>query len=133
MALDEVMVPRDEWPVVERWSREAEVSAAWGLPTAMVSIIPVMPTEMRYHCWISPPDSGWRDCISYLRAMLVVIARWPECPSYIRRTATANEDWTAEQFETIQNAVSLFYTDTFVRTFHRLPVVPVPFRSSDTI
>ena len=118
--------------LVERWSREAQLSAVWGLPTAMFSVLPMMPEEMTHDGWLHPPTPGWRNSVAFLRAMLFVIARWPGCPSYLRGMATSDEEWSEEEFGTLQYAATNFYTDNFVRMFHRLPVVPVPFSEMST-
>ncbi|KAI0710774.1 hypothetical protein C8Q76DRAFT_624266, partial [Earliella scabrosa] len=127
MALDHAMMPRDNWPVVRRWAREAELSSVWGRPTAMLSVVPDMPVETSSFCWAESTDVGWRECRERLHALVKVLARWDGCSSYLRDVARQPPLWTAEEYDFIQHETTKFYTTTFVNRFHRLPVVPIAF------
>ncbi|KAI0711728.1 hypothetical protein C8Q76DRAFT_623299, partial [Earliella scabrosa] len=127
MALDHAMMPRDNWPVVRRWAREAELSSVWGRPTAMLSVVPDMPVETSSFCWAESTDAGWRECRERLLALVKVLARWEGCSSYLRDVARQPPLWTAEEYDFIQHETTQFYTTTFVDRFHRLPVVPIAF------
>ncbi|KAI0744402.1 hypothetical protein C8Q76DRAFT_607590, partial [Earliella scabrosa] len=127
MALDAVMVPRDDWSVVHRWAREAQVSAIWGQPSAMMSVLPMIPSELRTFAWRSPPDPSWTESRARLAAFVGIIARWEGCPVYLRRVIESDDDWSSEEYETIQTSAATFYCQTFVRHFQRLPIVPIQF------
>ncbi|KAI0706564.1 hypothetical protein C8Q76DRAFT_601331, partial [Earliella scabrosa] len=127
LALDQAMLPRDGWPVVDRWSREAQVSAVWGLPTAVMSVIPLLSSETEMFCWRTPPDPAWSSSVPYLRAFVDIIASWPGCPPYLRRMRVQPGGWSAEEYEVVQNTAAEFYTAAFVRMYRRLPIVPVQF------
>ena len=127
MALDQAMVPRSGWPIIDKWSREAQISAAWGLPTGVMSVIPLLPSETQVFCWRSPPDPDWPSCVQFLRAFVDILASWPTCPRYLRHMRGKGTHWSPEDFELIQSTATAFYTSCFVRTYNRLPVIPFHF------
>ncbi|EIW60901.1 uncharacterized protein TRAVEDRAFT_119303, partial [Trametes versicolor FP-101664 SS1] len=128
LALDQVLVPRDSWPVMRRWEREAEVSAVWGESSGAMGVLPNMAQDVRRYCWLSPPDRHWRTCVRTLRAFLVLMSRWPDFPDILRAMLPVEtEDWTDAEYETAQTAATRFYTETFVKMFSRLPIVPCEF------
>ncbi|KAI0746123.1 hypothetical protein C8Q76DRAFT_605681, partial [Earliella scabrosa] len=127
MALDSVMLCREELSAVNRWAREAQISAIWGLPSAMMSVLPVIPAELRAFCWAPPTQPGWTECWSRLAAFVAVISRWDGCPMYLRNIAEGHDDWTADEYDTIQTAAAEFYCQTFAHHFHRLPIIPIEF------
>ncbi|KAI0705710.1 hypothetical protein C8Q76DRAFT_771335 [Earliella scabrosa] len=104
-----------------RWAREALVSAAWGTPSAMTSVL-------HSFAWFVPPEPRWTGCIERCRALVSLVATWPGCPTYLRRMCQ-EPLWSAEDYDMIIAELTLFYTNSFVTLFHRLPIVPVAFQS----
>ncbi|KAI0686969.1 hypothetical protein C8Q76DRAFT_635767, partial [Earliella scabrosa] len=124
MALDRVLLPRDDWPIVDVWARDTQISAVWGLDSAAMGVAPDIVGERMRFCWKAPTDGHWASCIPFLRAFLEVICRWPHRPSYLA-SALRTHSWDADEYSLIQEEAADFYTRTFVANFHRLPIVPI--------
>ncbi|KAI0691553.1 hypothetical protein C8Q76DRAFT_634496 [Earliella scabrosa] len=124
MALDRALLPRDDWPVVDVWARDSQISAVWGLDSAAMGVVPDISTEPAQFGWKSTTDGDWSACIPFLRAFLDVICRWPNRPPYLVG-ALRNQSWDADEYSLIQEVAANFYTQTFVAKFHRLPIVPI--------
>ncbi|KAI0745215.1 hypothetical protein C8Q76DRAFT_607355, partial [Earliella scabrosa] len=127
MALDQVVLPRHDWNVIQRWTREAQVSGVWGVPCAMLSVLPLIPRELTPFYWEGIHEGKWKQCVPMLRSFVVVLTNWPDCPTLLVDAARRDPTWTAEEYDEIQREAAKFYCSTFVRHFQRLPIVPISF------
>ncbi|KAI0656992.1 hypothetical protein C8Q70DRAFT_920361 [Cubamyces menziesii] len=127
LALDQAVVSREGWPIMERWEREAEVSAVWGEGSGVLGVLPRLPQDQERFLWSVPPDPDWKKGLQALRALLRLMSRWPEYPETLRSMPTLDEDWTSDDYDEAQRCAVSFYTTTFVRCFHRLPIPPIAF------
>ncbi|KAL1944387.1 hypothetical protein VTO73DRAFT_3572 [Trametes versicolor] len=127
LALDQVVVPRESWPDIDRWEREKEVSAVWGEISGVIGVLPNLTRDVDRFCWLSPSDSRWKRCLKPLKAFLELMSRWPDYPASLRGMPEEMDEWSNVDFEGAQAAAARFYTDTFVKHFARLPVVPFEF------
>ncbi|KAI0668292.1 hypothetical protein C8Q78DRAFT_1071557 [Trametes maxima] len=127
MTLDRTLLPRDGWPILQRWEREAKVSSVWGKTSGMIGILPSIPEDTNGFWWHTSADPEWRQSVPAVRALTGLMARWPGCPVVIRNLPHTDEDWPPEIFDNAQREAARFYVDAFVARFHRLPVVPFRF------
>ncbi|KAI0643311.1 hypothetical protein C8Q79DRAFT_1002535 [Trametes meyenii] len=127
MTLDRILLPRDEWPILQRWEREAKVSSVWGKTSGMIGILPSIPDDTKGFWWRTSADPEWRESVPAVRALTTLMARWPGCPNVIRNLPHTDEEWPLEIFDIAQREAARFYVDAFVAKFHRLPVVPFRF------
>ncbi|KAI0715494.1 hypothetical protein C8T65DRAFT_738586 [Cerioporus squamosus] len=126
MALDALMVLRDDWPVMHRWAREAQVSAIWGAPSSLLTVIPDVPADIARPWWIPRSAVNWQDGEARLRAFLELMSKWAGFPESLLATLQLSP-WSAEQYERVQDEAVKFYVRTFVSKYHRLPVPPMDF------
>lgn len=124
LALDQVLVPRDGWPVMYRWEREAEVSAVWGERSGVIGVLPDLARDVERFCWTDEVDAPWRDSLPPLRAFLALMLRWPDTPANLRAMARDTERWYFDDYSAAQRAAVEFYVETFVKHFGRLPICP---------
>lgn len=122
MALDTVLVQNNAWLEIHRWQREAMVSAVWGASSIM-SVIPRLDDEEDVQFrWGASSDEKTRDT---LRSICSIMTRWPDCPQEVAGAAHCGiED---PMFKHLQVQAVQFYVSSFVRTFHRLPIPPIPY------
>ncbi|KAH9885581.1 hypothetical protein C8Q73DRAFT_749167 [Cubamyces lactineus] len=113
VALDRAMVPRNEWPIMHRWQREADISAVWGQRSGIVTVLP-HPREVTDFHWRRGSDPQWRECIPSL------------LPANLCR-AVRQEPWDVGLYTHVQEQAIRFYVENFVAHFHRLPVAPIMF------
>ncbi|KAH9896032.1 hypothetical protein C8Q73DRAFT_745170 [Cubamyces lactineus] len=125
VALDRVMVPRDQWPIMHRWQREADISAVWGQRSGIVTVLP-HPREVTTFHWRRGSDPQWRECIPSLRAFITLMTRWDQVPADLCR-AVRQELWDVGLYTHVQQQAIHFYVQNFVAHFHRLPVAPIMF------
>lgn len=126
MALDALMVPRHDWPIMHRWAREARISAIWGPPSSLVTVIPDVPSDMSRPWWFRSSDPRWLEGEPRLRAFVEVMSTWPGCPELLL-AQLAISPWNHEQYEDVQNEAVVYYVQTFVSKYHRLPMVPIDY------
>ncbi|EIW62390.1 uncharacterized protein TRAVEDRAFT_115234 [Trametes versicolor FP-101664 SS1] len=127
VALDRALLPRTGWPAFSQWQREARLSGVWGSNSGVLSVLPEVPGDHEKFQWRTSSSPDWRDYLSAMRALLAVMARWPDLPSVLQDLPVKEELWTEDHFEQAQSEATRFYTKTFVRHFHRLPTVPIPY------
>ncbi|KAH9884306.1 hypothetical protein C8Q73DRAFT_796300 [Cubamyces lactineus] len=125
VALDRAMVPRNEWPIMHRWQREADISAVWGQRSGIVTVLP-HPREVTDFHWRRGSDPQWRECIPSLRAFITLMTRWDQVPANLCR-AVRQEPWDVGLYTHVQEQAIRFYVENFVAHFHRLPVAPIMF------
>ncbi|KAI0742618.1 hypothetical protein C8Q80DRAFT_1329154 [Daedaleopsis nitida] len=123
LALDAVLMQKPHWWEIHWWAREEAVSAVWGPPSCAVTVVP-RSEEDRSFRWA--PTAGDPRARESLVALATVVSQWPGCPDAVAQAAM--RDATDEEFAGVQELVVQFYVRTFVKTFNRLPILPVPFR-----
>lgn len=123
MALDTALVHRPTWWEIHRWTREALVTNVWGSPSSVVTVVPRVEEQDRVYRWSSDASDG--AARETLKAFASVLSRWPGSPATI--VSASSGDLGPEAFKDVQVAAVMFYVRTFVMTFHRLPIAPVPF------
>ncbi|KAI0644658.1 hypothetical protein C8Q79DRAFT_913086 [Trametes meyenii] len=124
ITLDRTLVPRDGWPVLQRWEREVKVSSVWGNSSGMIGILPSIPEDADNFYWRTSTDPKWRQSLPAVRALAGLMTRWPGCPAIIRNLPHTDEDWSSDVFDLAQIEVARFYVDVFIVRFHCLPIVP---------
>ena len=124
MALDTVLVQRANWTELQRWQREREVSGVWGEPSSLLSVLPPETPPDITHIWGSEEISEWWKSISALCRFLRIITRWPECPTSLVDAVDEVSSWDESRFCELIDTSVLFYVQTFVQVFHRLPIPP---------
>ncbi|KAI0644779.1 hypothetical protein C8Q79DRAFT_911688 [Trametes meyenii] len=127
MALDEAVVPRAGWPYMYRWEREADVSAVWGESGGVMSVLPLHRKDIKCYVWPSSMDPRWRSALPTLRAFLRLMSRWPDYPQSLRDLPSELDDWMDDDYDAGQQGGTIFYTQTFIKHFRRLPTIPVEF------
>lgn len=127
LALDQVMVPRDGWPVMHRWEREADVSAVWGERSGVIGVLPHLARDVHRFWWTEKTDPHWKSCLPPLQAFLALMSRWRDYPSRLRDMPRDADDWTSDDFEAAQGEAVQYYVETFVKHFSRLPTCPFRF------
>ncbi|KAI0643899.1 hypothetical protein C8Q79DRAFT_1002435 [Trametes meyenii] len=120
MALDEAVVSRAGWPCMYRWEREADVSAVWGETGGVMSAV-------KSYAWPLSQDPQWWSALPTLQAFLRVMSQWPDYPQSLRDLPADLADWMNDDYNEGQQTGALFYTHTFVKYFHHLPIVPIEF------
>ncbi|KAI1782324.1 hypothetical protein LXA43DRAFT_1104268 [Ganoderma leucocontextum] len=125
LALDALLVQKATWMEINRWEREMAISGVWGPPTSAATVAARTTHEDRVFCWHAPPQDGWESCREQLRSFANVLTRWPGCPEVVIQGATRplHED----QFREVQQRAVVFYVQTFVSQYSRLPIPPVMF------
>ncbi|KAI9068137.1 hypothetical protein FKP32DRAFT_1562339 [Trametes sanguinea] len=131
MALDRVLVPRDDWPIMLRWQREAEISEVWGQRSGIVSILPTIPADFEKFFWREPTDPRWRECLPSLRRFIRVMKHWPDFPTSLRDLPKETELWDVRHYQRAQQDALLYYTRMFVDRFDRLPIPPIMYPCDD--
>ncbi|KAI0691933.1 hypothetical protein C8T65DRAFT_711463 [Cerioporus squamosus] len=126
MALDTLMVPRHGWPVMHRWAREAQVSAIWGPPASLLTVIPEVPADIARPWWIQRLAANWQNGEARLRAFVELMSKWAGLPAPLLATLQLSP-WNDEQYEWVQIEAVDFYVRTFVSKYHRLPVPPMDY------
>lgn len=122
-ALDTLLVQSPSWWEVQRWQREADITALWGIPQTVTSVVPRMVEEDRKFRWNSDPAD--LSSKATLRVFLSLIKIWPHCPEFL--VGAARREWADTEFVDIQGRAIEFYVRTFVKTFMRLPTAPIPY------
>ncbi|KAH9886428.1 hypothetical protein C8Q73DRAFT_658502 [Cubamyces lactineus] len=125
MALDRAMVPRDEWPIMHRWEREAGISGVWGRKAGAISVLPDTSVELFRFYWLPCTDPRWRVGVPCLQRMVMLMRRWTDFPEALRQLPKDEEDWDVELYARVQAEVVGFYVRSFVSKFHRLPIPPI--------
>ena len=54
------------------------------------------------------------------------MSTWPGCPELLL-AQLAISPWNHEQYEDVQNEAVVYYVQTFVSKYHRLPMVPIDY------
>ncbi|KAI0671449.1 hypothetical protein C8Q78DRAFT_973369, partial [Trametes maxima] len=130
MALDSYLVRRPDWTALHRWDRESAVSAVWGEPSSVLSVLPSNGPGATAFCWPSVMESSWATCCGYLRAFVHVLRHWPNCPGRLSASLLTDQ-WDEDMFGRVQREAVEFYVRTFTRVYQRLPVAPVRVQSGD--
>ncbi|KAI9062144.1 hypothetical protein FKP32DRAFT_1574511 [Trametes sanguinea] len=128
LSLDALMVGSNDWPELQRWVREMEVSRVWGYSTSGMDIAPHPNADMTKYCWLGPEDTGedWEACRRHLQAFVDILVRWPGCPDELRHAPpSAAMTCPAQEYSRMMYAAVDFYVRTFVLKYQRLPVPPV--------
>ncbi len=127
MALDTLLVQKSTWQEIHRWEREALVSAVWGPPSSVLSVLPVDNTASELR-WASKfvADVPNTTAVQTLKNFAKVLMRWPGCPERVVGAAGGAGLSVSEFVETQAQAVD-FYVRTFVEHYCRLPVPPIAF------
>ncbi|KAI0648455.1 hypothetical protein C8Q79DRAFT_999793 [Trametes meyenii] len=121
MALDEAVVSREGWP-------EKQMSRKYGVKGGGVtSVLPLHRKDVERYVWPSSMEPRWRTALTTLRAFLRLMSRWPDYPQTLQDLPSNPDDWTDDDYDSGQQNGAHFYTQTFIKYFHRLPTVPVKF------
>ncbi|KAJ8474353.1 hypothetical protein ONZ51_g7277 [Trametes cubensis] len=127
MALDTLLVQRENWTELNRWEREREVSGVWGDPSSTLGVLPPdAPPGPTTHIWGSLDLSEWRDAVPVLCHFLKIFARWPQYPDVLFDAIHRVSSWTESEFRQLLDVSVDFYVRTFVQVYHRLPIPPIP-------
>ena len=126
LALDTQLVQKSSWSFRLRLEREFFVSKVWGPPSSIMSVFPTANDNDRRCRWLAPPDERCMSCMDYLRDFCAVLSYWPDCPDEVAQGLS--EDAHEGQFGHVQRLAVNFYVQTFVKTYARLPIPPIPFR-----
>ncbi|KAI0688610.1 hypothetical protein C8T65DRAFT_588366 [Cerioporus squamosus] len=124
LALDALMVGTNDWPQLERWVRESDVSQVWGPGTSGMDVVPA-PHGPYVDCWKQPGEVDWQSCRPHLAAFIAVLARWPGFPEDLRGGDIQARTCEAEDHARLCGAAIDFYISCFVSRFGRLPIAPV--------
>ncbi|PIL28190.1 hypothetical protein GSI_09727 [Ganoderma sinense ZZ0214-1] len=125
LALDSLLVQKESWDEIHRWERELSVSQVWGPPSSAATVAAPLTTKVRNFYWYTPPQEGWDSCRERLRSFAYVLTRWPDCPEVIIQGAKGA--LPEEQFREVQRRAVMFYVQTFILHYSRLPVPPIMF------
>ena len=125
LALDTQLVQKASWTFRLRLEREFFVSQVWGPPSSIMSVFPTDSGSDLLCRWLSPPDDLCMMCADTLRHFCAVLSSWPGCPEVIADGLP--EDVQEGQFASVQKIAVNFYVETFVKTYARLPIPPIPF------
>ncbi|KAI9060391.1 hypothetical protein FKP32DRAFT_1578124, partial [Trametes sanguinea] len=125
MALDTLLVQRENWEDMHRWARERKVSSAWGEPSSVLSVIPSTSGHSAAYVWGTPDHPQWRAAVPSLCSFVDVMSRWPDFPTLLLDDIATSEGWLVSDFNRVSRAAIAFYVRTFVQAYHRLPVPPV--------
>lgn len=126
MALDTLLVHRKDWKDIHRWTRESAVSAVWGKPGSVVSVLPVVELSGETDRWVSGDRETWTCGRDFLRVFLKLMIRWPDAPPDIVKADTVTEPWDEEEYASLSRAAVNVYVRTFMHVYQRLPVPPIP-------
>ncbi|RDX49594.1 hypothetical protein OH76DRAFT_1455825 [Lentinus brumalis] len=127
MALDTLLVHKSTWQEVHRWEREAVVSAVWGPPSTVLSVLPAhnADSELRWACKFVA-DVPHTEAVRTLRNFAKVLMRWPGCPEQVVGVANGGSLSYSDFMQSQAQAVD-FYVRQFVEHYSRLPVPPIAF------
>ncbi|OJT08178.1 hypothetical protein TRAPUB_940 [Trametes pubescens] len=126
MALDTLLVHRKEWKDIHRWTRESAVSAVWGKPASVVSVLPAVELSGESDRWVSGDPERWTCDRDFIRAFVKLMIRWPDAPPEFVKADAAAHPWDEAEYATLSRVAVDFYVKTFVRIYRRLPVPPIP-------
>ncbi|KAI0640392.1 hypothetical protein C8Q79DRAFT_921524, partial [Trametes meyenii] len=125
VALDTLLVQREDWSEIHRWEREKMVSAVWGPPSSIVSVLPpdgLFGAQDRWQSGTGWHQPGARDT---LRFFLRVMTRWPDFPRPLVFDVENVDAWPSSKCSVVMQGAITFYVKTFVRIYERLPVPPI--------
>ncbi|TFK87313.1 hypothetical protein K466DRAFT_491098 [Polyporus arcularius HHB13444] len=132
MALDALMVPRDNWPIMHRWAREARVSEVWGPPASLLTVIPDVPSEITRPWWVNSYRPHWKSGEERLRAFVGVMSTWKDFPEELLGKLE-KVSWDNMEYDQVQREAARFYVRTFISRYHRLPIVPIDYPTDEVI
>ncbi|KAI0352244.1 hypothetical protein OH77DRAFT_1428792 [Trametes cingulata] len=125
MALDALLLQSGDWEDTHRWEREAQVSAVWGEPSSVISILPSDDFAGARDRWLAGSHPDWHTCRPYLVNFLRIMKRWPDFPETLLKHAAEAERWDGKRYDEVAREAASFYVKTFVGKYQRLPIPPI--------